>query len=352
MAVSNNNSEYVCTLSEDLVKQAEEELNEKPQWRSRDIQALRDMVNKRADLKIRTDDAFLLRFLRAKKFDYDRAFNLIVRHYEMKADERNKQLFTNLRPASVKHVLEAGVTGVLPHRDKLGRRVIMFRPGRWDPSKYPLDDIFKTNFLTLSKLVEEEPTQVTGIVMMMDLNGMGFAQAKNISPFYAKRVASLLQEPEAQITGIVLVTDFKSFGWKHARRLKPLYAKRMIKILQDCFPMRFKGIHYLNEPAIFDYIFAIVRPFLKEKILSRVRFHGNKYEELLEFLEPEHLPSDYGGKAPPYTNEDWMKTLLESDAYFDSQEKFGLATAAGKPETSRKEDALDCLAGSYRKLDI
>ncbi|WAR15866.1 TTPAL-like protein [Mya arenaria] len=313
MAVSNNNSEYVCTLSEDLVKQAEEELNEKPQWRSRDIQALRDMVNKRADLKIRTDDAFLLRFLRAKKFDYDRAFNLIVRHYEMKADERNKQLFTNLRPASVKHVLEAGVTGVLPHRDKLGRRVIMFRP---------------------------EPTQVTGIVMMMDLNGMGFAQAKNISPFYAKRVASLLQEPEAQITGIVLVTDFKSFGWKHARRLKPLYAKRMIKILQDCFPMRFKGIHYLNEPAIFDYIFAIVR------------FHGNKYEELLEFLEPEHLPSDYGGKAPPYTNEDWMKTLLESDAYFDSQEKFGLATAAGKPETSRKEDALDCLAGSYRKLDI
>ncbi|XP_052762896.1 alpha-tocopherol transfer protein-like isoform X2 [Mya arenaria] len=313
MAVSNNNSEYVCTLSEDLVKQAEEELNEKPQWRSRDIQALRDMVNKRADLKIRTDDAFLLRFLRAKKFDYDRAFNLIVRHYEMKADERNKQLFTNLRPASVKHVLEAGVTGVLPHRDKLGRRVIMFRPGRWDPSKYPLDDIFKTNFLTLSKLVEEEPTQVTGIVMMMDLNGMGFAQAKNISPFYAKRVASLLQ---------------------------------------DCFPMRFKGIHYLNEPAIFDYIFAIVRPFLKEKILSRVRFHGNKYEELLEFLEPEHLPSDYGGKAPPYTNEDWMKTLLESDAYFDSQEKFGLATAAGKPETSRKEDALDCLAGSYRKLDI
>ncbi|XP_052762897.1 alpha-tocopherol transfer protein-like isoform X3 [Mya arenaria] len=313
MAVSNNNSEYVCTLSEDLVKQAEEELNEKPQWRSRDIQALRDMVNKRADLKIRTDDAFLLRFLRAKKFDYDRAFNLIVRHYEMKADERNKQLFTNLRPASVKHVLEAGVTGVLPHRDKLGRRVIMFRPGRWDPSKYPLDDIFKTNFLTLSKLVEE---------------------------------------PEAQITGIVLVTDFKSFGWKHARRLKPLYAKRMIKILQDCFPMRFKGIHYLNEPAIFDYIFAIVRPFLKEKILSRVRFHGNKYEELLEFLEPEHLPSDYGGKAPPYTNEDWMKTLLESDAYFDSQEKFGLATAAGKPETSRKEDALDCLAGSYRKLDI
>lgn len=81
------------------------------------------------DLKIRTDDAYLLRFLRAKKFDYDRAFNLVIRHFEMKADEKNKQLFHNLRPMGVKHVLEAGVTGVLPNRDKFGRRVIVFRPG-------------------------------------------------------------------------------------------------------------------------------------------------------------------------------------------------------------------------------
>lgn len=47
----------------------------------------------------------------------------------MKADEKNKQLFTNMRPSAVKHVLEAGVTGVLSHRDKLGRRVMIFRPG-------------------------------------------------------------------------------------------------------------------------------------------------------------------------------------------------------------------------------
>ena len=40
-------SEYVCTLSDELIKKAEEELNEKAQWRSRDIQALRDMLEKR-----------------------------------------------------------------------------------------------------------------------------------------------------------------------------------------------------------------------------------------------------------------------------------------------------------------
>lgn len=34
--------------------------------------------------------------------------------------------------------------------------------------------------------------------------------------------------------------------------------------------MRFKGIHYVNEPVIFDMIFAVIRPFMKQKILDRV----------------------------------------------------------------------------------
>ena len=45
--INDKPSEYVCTLSDELIRQAQEELNEKPEWRSRDIQALRDMINKR-----------------------------------------------------------------------------------------------------------------------------------------------------------------------------------------------------------------------------------------------------------------------------------------------------------------
>jgi len=35
---------YRCTLTTELLKKAEDELNEKEKWRERDIQALRDMV--------------------------------------------------------------------------------------------------------------------------------------------------------------------------------------------------------------------------------------------------------------------------------------------------------------------
>lgn len=84
-----------------------------------------------SELNIRTDDAYLLRFLRAEAFDQEGAFNLIMRYFEMKADEKNKDVFTNLRPSAVKHILEAGVTGELPIRDKQGRRVMVFRPGQF-----------------------------------------------------------------------------------------------------------------------------------------------------------------------------------------------------------------------------
>ena len=43
---NNSASDYQCTLTPDLLQKAEKELNEKPEWRSRDIQALRDMVKK------------------------------------------------------------------------------------------------------------------------------------------------------------------------------------------------------------------------------------------------------------------------------------------------------------------
>ena len=43
-AAAGDEGTYVCTLSEDLVLKAEDELKEKAEWRLRDIQALRDMV--------------------------------------------------------------------------------------------------------------------------------------------------------------------------------------------------------------------------------------------------------------------------------------------------------------------
>ena len=49
-----------------------------------------------------------------------------------------------------------------------------------------------------------------------------------------------------------------------------MYGHLRIYLLQDVFPMRLKAVHLVNEPSIFSTIFAIVKPFLKEKTVKRV----------------------------------------------------------------------------------
>lgn len=119
---------YVCSLTEELVTKAREELQEKPEWRLRDVQALRDMVRKEyPNLSTSLEDAFLLRFLRARKFDYDRALQLLVNYHSCRRSW--PEVFSNLKPSALKDVLSSGFLTVLPHTDPRGCHILCIRPG-------------------------------------------------------------------------------------------------------------------------------------------------------------------------------------------------------------------------------
>lgn len=42
---------------------------------------------------------------------------------------------------------------------------------------------------------------------------------------------------------------------------------------QDSFPLKVRGIHLINEPLFFHPVFALIKPFLTEKIKQRVSAH-------------------------------------------------------------------------------
>ncbi|KAM6341045.1 alpha-tocopherol transfer protein-like isoform 4-T8 [Alca torda] len=183
---------YVCSLSPDLITKAREELQEKPEWRLRDVQALRDMVCKDyPSLGTCLDDAFLLRFLRARKFDYDRALQLLVNYHTCRRSW--PEVFNNLKPSTIKPVLESGFVTVLPHLDPEGRHVVCIRPDRWTPSNYPITENIRAIYLTLEKLIQSEETQVNGIVILADYKGVSLSKASHFGPFVAKKVIGILQ---------------------------------------------------------------------------------------------------------------------------------------------------------------
>ncbi|KAM4032176.1 alpha-tocopherol transfer protein-like isoform 1-T3 [Anomaloglossus baeobatrachus] len=267
---------YVCTLTPELILKAREELQEKPEWRLRDVQALRDMIWKDyPNLKTRVDDAFLLRFLRARKFDYDRALQLLVNYYSCRKGW--PEVFTNLRPSAVKPVLDSGFLTVLPHTDTEGRRIVCIRPGQWNPRTFPITENLRAIYLSLEKLIEAEETQVNGIMILADYEGVGLSQASHFGPFIAKKI---------------------------------------IGILQDGFPIRIKAVNIINEPRIFKGIYAILRPFLKEKIVKRIFLHGSDLNSLHSNVPKAILPEEYGGTAGKLDISAWSQTLLAAENDF------------------------------------
>ncbi|XP_041355746.1 alpha-tocopherol transfer protein-like [Gigantopelta aegis] len=304
---------YVCTLSPACLERAKAELCEDPNTRKQEINAFRERLLRLPGLNCRTDSLFLLRFLRAKKFDQERSFTLIINYYKRKLEKPD--LYATLLPSSIQHVLENDFIVKLDGKDKEGSPVLFYRPGLWDPDKYPAWDILKTSMIIMSKLLEEE---------------------------------------DVQVTGVRFLTDLKDFHWQHVKNMPLDYLKFQLSWFQDSMPLRYKGFHNLHEHAVFYHLFTLMKHLMSEKLKSRIFLHGSKVEELLEFIDKDVLPEEYGGTGPPLSGKAYTKVLLESEQDFKEEMRYGFVdmTMHKDNKSKQSEDAMENLSGTYRKLDI
>ena len=97
------------------------------------------------------------------------------------------------------------------------------------------------------------------------------------------------------------------FGIAQARVMNPLTFKRFSNIVFNCYPLRIKGVHILEQPKIFTIIYALSSQFMKEKLRERVKIHGENIQGLVEYIKKECLPVDYGGTAPGTNVKNWVK---------------------------------------------
>lgn len=81
------------------------------------------------DFRPRMDDAFLLRFLRCKKFDAEVAFNNLRNYYTFKV--RYSGLITDFKPSQIKHILDMNMLVPLPWRLQDGSGAGIVRLGEF-----------------------------------------------------------------------------------------------------------------------------------------------------------------------------------------------------------------------------
>ena len=106
-------------------------------------------------------------------------------------------------------------------------------------------------------------------------------------------------------------------------KIVPVLFQVLVHTVQDAFPARFRAIHVVNQPGLYDYIYACIRPFLKAKIVKRIHLHGSNMESLHRHVDPEVLPNEYGGKAGPFSNTWIREQLYARDEEFRRYSHYG-----------------------------
>lgn len=276
-------------LDETTRETARRELRETPELRESATIELRALLAEEqtcSGLRCPLDkDAWLVRFLRPTKFYPESAADLVRRYYQFK--KKHAQLYDGLLPSGVRAPLEQNVLTVLPQRDQHGRRILVIRLGRdWDHRTCPLDDVFRGAVLFIEAAMLEPRTQICGAVVMFDMDGLSMQQA-----------------------------------WQFT----PPFAKRIVDLLQDAIALRIKGVHVVNQPRIFNMVFALFKPFLREKLRSRIHMHAADRASLHQHVSPKCLPARYGGlvQLPDVTGQQWLDLLVKADPEYKAIASYG-----------------------------
>jgi CRAL/TRIO domain len=132
-------------------------------------------------------------------------------------------------------------------------------------------------------------------------------------------------EPETQVNGAVVIFDMNGLSLQQAFQFTPPFAKRIVDWLQDSVPLRIKAIHVVNQPKIFEMVFALFKPFLREKLRSRIYFHGKDLESLHKHISPDCLPKEYDGTLdiPRVSGEEWYELLVQCDSQYVKLNSYG-----------------------------
>ncbi|XP_012522108.1 alpha-tocopherol transfer protein-like [Monomorium pharaonis] len=255
---------------------AEKELRETDENVKKGIETLRKYLEEDKTLFYCTDDDFLLIFLRPCKFYPESALELMKRVADFKV--KHAALLHNLMPTDEKEAItEHNVVNVMKTKDHKNRRVMIVNCGKlWNPSKVSSDQVFRMFYL----------------VHELAMN-----------------------EPETQIFGVVVIMDFDGLSMKQVTALSPSFSMRLLSFIQDAMPLRLKEVHFVKQPFLFKMVWQMFKPFVREKLRNRMFFHGSKMSSLHAYIPPSHLPKNYDGELPEidYTGADWYPVMIENE---------------------------------------
>ncbi|KAK8927867.1 Phosphatidylinositol/phosphatidylcholine transfer protein SFH11 [Metarhizium anisopliae] len=253
-----------------------------------------------------TDQHTLLRFLRGKSFDVDRAY------------EQLKEALAIRQSAGVIATYDTIDLGdfeekrkLYPHwsgrRDKSGKPICIF------DSRH-LDDVVIQRY-------NEDRSVSRGDAAVSNAMEQAIVFHDYLTRFVFPVCSAMRdrKQPGTAISSAVYIADVSGMTLKQAWNLR-MYIQDFSVLLSTCFPEVIDRIYAVNAPSYFGAIWSFVRKLIDPRTASKVEilYPGQVPAALAAIVDADDLPTQYGGRrevqygAPPVMDEAMLQSLTSS----------------------------------------
>ncbi|KAL2260483.1 hypothetical protein VTK26DRAFT_5503 [Humicola hyalothermophila] len=256
-------------------------------------------------------DALMLRFLRARKWDVERALIMLVstmswRATEMKVDE-------DIMPSGEAAALEVEKNSSDPTEKKLAQDFMtQIRKG-----------------ISYVHGVDKQGRPLCFVNVRLHRQGEQAEEALERYTVYLIETCRMLLQPPVDTATIVFdMTNFSMANMDYTP------VKFMIKCFEANYPESLGAVLVHKAPWIFQGIWKVIRGWLDPVVANKVHFTNNA-KEMEEFIDMKHIPKDLDGE------EDWTYSYVEPSA--DENEKL--------KDTATRDRLLAARSALYKEFD-
>ncbi|XP_014770135.1 SEC14-like protein 5 isoform X1 [Octopus bimaculoides] len=213
-------------------------------------------------------DAHILRFLRARQFNIEKAREMLVHSLAWRKLHNIDHLLDNYRPSQV---IQKYYPGGWHFSDNDGRPIYILRLGQMDVKG-------------LMKAVGEE----TVLKHVIAVNEEG-----------VQRAAAATEQLGYPVSGCTWIMDLENLSMRHLWRPGIKALLRIIEIVQANYPETMGRLLIVRAPRVFPVLWTLVSPFIDDNTRTKFMiFGGNDYqgpEGITEFINKKYVPDFLGG---------------------------------------------------------